>query len=436
MVSAMSKASGHLCEGLALRRLAKAIETTDNERNGNTRLNAFIALKRLQRSRPIIVSALKWSWRLGWKKQPQQSKLALWMAMAHPCAYKEKSELKQLRDSLEKTDAWKKAKDQLIHNRWNHRGRIHQPKQIINQLSNRKIDRLFFWHHYDIRGYLPRTWLAALEALHQRNWVVVVSSSTLSTTAKQELLERGIMISKRVNQGICLGAYRDFCLLLSEEPNLINCCNQLVLANDSCLPIGGANKFANCIDEISEQLQTNKRMIAGITDSIERDAYHIQSYLMGINSALMQNASWLKFWRQLTLGNSKDNFINQGEIGFSQAMINAGAKTWARYSLIHMLLDQPETGAELQRFAVQELNGVNLTLFAWQALLKAGCPMIKKQAIYNLKSLPIPLSQLLPWLTEDDTELRNDLEQLLRSRFSTKDMDWLNRYLKLNHSQH
>ena len=435
----MSKASGLIKKGLALRRLAQAIEPIRPSTSKNLRLTTFKALKILRCSRPAIINVLDLVWRLGWRLQPKNPKLALWMAVAHPNAKAKSRTLERIKLALNETEAWRKANFQLIGSRWNHRGRLNQPKKLLNQLGVLTIDRVFFWHHYDARGYLPRTWLATLEELRQRGWVVIASSSTLTTTAQQELVDRDIIISQRLNQGRCLGAYRDFCLLFTEEPNLIDRCNQLVLSNDSYLPIGGARKFADCINEISERLQTKNPILAGLTDSVERDFYHIQSYLIGVNSPLIRNPSWLQFWQQLDLLGSKDDLINQGEIGLSQAMINAGVKTWARYSLIHMLLDQPETGAELERFAMREPNGVNLTLFAWQSLLKAGYPMIKKQVIYSLQGyqgLPIPLSQLLPWLTDHDAELRNDLEEILRSRFSTKDMDWLKRLLKLNHSKH
>lgn len=92
----------------------------------------------------------------------------------------------------------------------------------------------------------------------------------------------------------------------------------------------------------------------------------------------------------------------------------------ARFSLIGMLLDETTTNGELARFEVREPREVNLSLFAWQSLLRQGCPLIKKQVLFNLplrQTLPLPLSELKPHLGPEDDGLRADLEDLLRSRY-------------------
>lgn len=101
-------------------------------------------------------------------------------------------------------------------------------------------------------------------------------------------------------------------------------------------------------------------------------------------------------------------------------MLQAGFTVKARFSLISMLLDESNTHGELARFEVREPRGVNLSLYAWQSLLKQGCPLLKKQVLFNLplrQTIPLPLSELKPYLGPHDDGLRADLEDLLRSRY-------------------
>ena len=63
---------------------------------------------------------------------------------------------------------------------------------------------------------------------------------------------------------------------------------------------------------------------------------------------------------------------------------------------------------------------INLSLHGWQDLLDAGCPLVKKQVVFNLKSypqVPIPLTELNPYLKHADQALRKDLQVLLQSRY-------------------
>ena len=92
----------------------------------------------------------------------------------------------------------------------------------------------------------------------------------------------------------------------------------------------------------------------------------------------------------------------------------------AQHSLVEMLLENSSINSELARFEVREPRGINLSLYAWQALLRSGCPLVKKQVLFNLRpypNVPIPLSELKPHLKEEDSDLRHDLEDLIRSRY-------------------
>jgi hypothetical protein len=77
---------------------------------------------------------------------------------------------------------------------------------------------------------------------------------------------------------------------------------------------------------------------------------------------------------------------------------------------------------ELLRFRIDHPQHVNLTLFAWQALLGHGFPLIKKQILFDqieTHGQPIALSTLLSWLPPARVDLiRGDLQRLFVGRFS------------------
>ena len=138
------------------------------------------------------------------------------------------------------------------------------------------------------------------------------------------------------------------------------------------------------------------------------------------NAPLLMHSSWKQFWDSFDLNGSKDDLINAGELGLSQALLRANVSLQARHSLVDMLLDGNSTNSELARFEVREPRGINLSLYAWQALLQKGCPLVKKQVLFNLRpypNVPVPLSELKTHLKEEDIHIKHDLEELMQSRY-------------------
>ena len=132
-------------------------------------------------------------------------------------------------------------------------------------------------------------------------------------------------------------------------------------------------------------------VLAGLTDSVERGRYHLQSFLLHANRALLAHPAWLRFWLDYAIEGSKDDLINQGEIGLSQAMLAAGVE-------------------------------LNQSLFAWRSLLGRGFPFVKKHVLFQLaehQGRPLAISELASLLPSERCDLlAHDIEQLLISRNS------------------
>ena len=413
-----------LDRALRLRRLSHALRTLSGEPQSSR--VTFSALRRLGNSRRLRLHGLRLLKRFQLNPKELHPKLRLWSAVAGDLTAAG-SQAEPLLKSLQATDAWKQAVDayatqqeRQIQALWNHRGRLESPDRLIDQLRQQPNKPLFFWHHYDSRGLIPRSWMAVLLELQKQGWQVVVSSSMLAPCALRQLGENNISFLLRKNIGLCLGAYRDFCCLLSESPDLLATRSHLALANDSTLPIGGSEYFVRMLTEMALHQRNSSPQLNGITDSIERDTYHLQSYLLLANATLIKHSSWQLFWQSFDLTGSKDDLINSGELGLSQELLRVGVHLEAQHSLVEMLLENSSTNSELARFEVHEPRGINLSLYAWQALLRSGCPLVKKQVLFNLRpypNVPIPLSELKPHLKEEDSDLRHDLEDLIRSRY-------------------
>ena len=180
------------------------------------------------------------------------------------------------------------------------------------------------FHHYDRLGLIPQSWSEALVALQATGWQVVLSSSYIDPSVSAELVSAGVQIVCRANIGLCLGAYRDLALLVQSTPEVRRKLQALVLCNDSNLLVQPPDVLVAQLDQWKSAYSSKVPVLAGLTDSVERHRYHLQSFLLHANQALLQHPAWLRFWLHFSIDGSKDDLIDHGEIGLSQALLAAG----------------------------------------------------------------------------------------------------------------
>ena len=82
----------------------------------------------------------------------------------------------------------------------------------------------------------------------------------------------------------------------------------------------------------------------------------------------MQHQSWLKFWLDLRIDGSKDDLINNGEIGLSQMLLASGVVLNPAYPLVQRLLSDRVMADELQAYNISQPEQVNQSLFSWSSL--------------------------------------------------------------------
>jgi hypothetical protein len=329
----------------------------------------------------------------------------------------------QLLSALQATDAYRKAEQRVRTSASSPFSRGLNYQALRRRLGRQPPQRVLVFHHYDRRGYLPQSWQQFLLICQQAGWQVIVSTSALHQRHALELEQHGVFVARRLNQGLCLGAYKDLALLLQLDAVVSAGLCSLVLCNDSTLPVSTPASLIAQLDQWVQLCEADHQpILAGLTDSAQRDRYHLQSYLLYANAALLQGEAWRSFWLRFAPCGTKDQLIDQGEIGLSQALMANGVDLRPAYPLIPRLLSGGSVAAELQRYRIVQPMHVNQTLFLWQSLLEAGFPLVKKQLLFDLiesHGQPMAMTSLSRWIPAECLEILSaDLHELFVSRHS------------------
>ena len=414
---------------LGVLRLVRGLSADRSERR---RLGA--AVIRLLRQRRLSLNVLGPLMRFA--PTAGQVKLILWQGLARSrddsfSQWKSPEASKVLAAAIRSTQAYTNAVADLSRDRNGFLQRGKDYSYLRHLWRDQPPERLFVFHHYDRRGLMPQSWSEALLVLQENGWQVVLSSPLVDQAISTQLGLAGVQIVGRVNIGLCLGAYRDLALLLHSTPTVLRQLKALVFCNDSNLLVQSPEALVAQLEQWtkwSDQSEPNatnaaqEPILAGLTDSAQRNCYHLQSFLLHANQALLQHHAWLRFWLHYAIDGSKDDLINQGEIGLSQALLAAGVKLQPAYPLVDGLLTDPAMAKELRGYGIVQPEHVNQSLFAWRSLLARGFPFVKKHVLFQLKEhqgQPMAIAELAPFIPKERRELLNrDIEQLLISRCS------------------
>ena len=386
-------------------------------------LSAIVVLIRRRRRGLLLVGPL-----LSRLPMFSNPKLFLWQSLSKSLnsndglSILDESFLVQLVDSLRETHAYHQVTQSL---KFDRNGFL---QRGVNYLSIRDTwehlppKRVLLFHHYDPLGFLPRSWLEALFEVQSREWQVLFSTSFVQSSFAVRLQEAGVQIAYRANVGRCIGAYRDLALLLISSPDVFQSQQSFVCLNDSNLLIQHPQVLINLLDSlVSVEEHSSIPVLAGLTDSVERECYHLQSFLLYANRSLLEHPAWLRFWLQLGIDCSKDALINLGEIGLSKTLYEQGVLLKPLFPLVSGLFQDSSMGNELHRFGICQPQDVNQSLFAWRSLLSRGYPFIKKHVLFDLvknRDQPLAISELSRWIPSDRINLiSEDVHQLLISRF-------------------
>jgi len=403
--------------------LLSLVRSLSADRTDRRRLCAAVSM--LQRKRCGLLLALGPILRM--MPTGTNYKLKLWQQIARSragdlrcCNSAEAPAL--LAAEIRSTQAYADAVETLSHDRNGFLQRGPYYGQLRQRWCRQPPERLMVFHHYDRLGLIPQSWSEALVALQATGWQVVLSSSYVDPSVSAELVSAGVQIVCRANIGLCLGAYRDLALLVQSTPEVRRKLQALVLCNDSNLLVQPPDALVAQLDQWKRANSSKVPVLAGLTDSVERHRYHLQSFLLHANQALLQHPAWLRFWLHFSIDGSKDDLIDHGEIGLSQALLAAGVELQPAYPMVQGLLTDPVMAEELKGYGIVQLEHVNQSLFAWRCLLARGFPFVKKHVLFQLvdhQGQPMAIAELAGLIPKERRALlTRDIEQLLISRHS------------------
>ena len=421
MAAASVRAGGELLMALRIG-LLRLVRSLSNDRSERRRLGAAaVELLRLRRFKAMALGPL-----LRVVPTDDNAKLHLWYVLTRsngnglvPSDILPTVCTEALRD----THAYRQAKRALSHDRNGLLQRGVGYLQLSQRWSEQPPERMVVFHHYDRRGFLPSSWKEALQVLQTAGWQVVVSSSDLNPAATAALESAGVQVVGRANIGLCLGAYRDLALLHHWTPQASQRLRALVLCNDSNLLIQPPEALLAQLERWTVEAEAHSQpLLSGLTDSAQNERYHLQSFLLHANRALLQHPAWFQFWWQFSLDGSKEELIEEGEVGLSQALLAAGVELRSAYPLIQGLLADSAMTDELECHYVCTPEHVNQSIYNWQSLLSRGYPLVKKSVLFDhfeKRVERVQLSELLRWIPKERHELlMSDIHQLLISRYS------------------
>ena len=403
--------------------LLRLVRNLSGDRSERRRLGAAaVALLRQRRYRTMALGPL-----LRVVPTNGKAKLHLWYALTRSLSdglvFSDVSPT-VFTEAIRDTHAYRQAQRSLSHDRNGLYQRGVDYWQLSQRWSEHPPERMVVFHHYDRRGFLPSSWQEALQVLQAAGWQVVVSSSDLNPVATELLESAGVQVVGRANVGLCLGAYRDLALLHHWTPEASRRLRSLVLCNDSNLLVQPPEALLAQLERWTVEAEAHSQpLLSGLTDSAQTERYHLQSFLLHANRALLQHPAWFQFWWQFSLAGSKEELIDEGEVGLSQALLAAGIELRPAYPLVQGLLADSAMIGDLRRHGICIPHDVNQSVYTWNSLLGRGYPLVKKSVLFDLfeqKVERLAIPELARWIPNDrHALLASDIHQLLISRYSS-----------------
>lgn len=225
--------------------------------------------------------------------------------------------------------------------------------------------------HYDRRGAIRTDTIRYMRELRAAGFslVLVSNGGRLGPEAEAAIAELGGIALRRRNFGLDFGAWR-MALRVLDLPRPET--GRILLANDSVY--GPLVPLAPLL----ARMTADGADLWGLTDSNER-GWHLQSYFLLAHASLLRAEVWRIFWRGARALPFKRWMVGRYEIGLSQRVAAAGFRAGALFPYADIVPDAAIA---------------NPTLGAWQALLDAGFPFLKREL---LRDNPTRLSGLEAW---------------------------------------
>jgi hypothetical protein len=164
--------------------------------------------------------------------------------------------------------------------------------------------------------------------------VLLVVNHQLSDARRAELQAQCARIMIRDNTGFDIGGFQDGTNLLRQTQGV----ERVMYLNDSVY------FFRKGLSELFERLMSSRADVCSAFENWEIH-YHFQSFCLSISAAALHHPDVVAFWRNYLPVNSRLWAINNGEVGFSRALLSAVSSIEVIYAptrLQHILASLPK----------------------------------------------------------------------------------------------
>lgn len=234
--------------------------------------------------------------------------------------------------------------------------------------------RIALFSHFNI-GPMPHYVKVYLTELRKHvDQLILIHNDSAPYGVEEDRFCAKIDIARRAvpNEGFDFGMWSRFTDLLAPPPA------ELVLANDSCVPV---RSFSSLFDAA----RASGSAAFGVTDSRGLNIHHLQSYFL-----ILKPAATAIMARRLrnrgVVSGTVDDVIRHHELGFSTALIEAGLQIGSA-------------------FQVHQNYHLNPSILDAPTLLEAGAPLLKRRLLQRRVDRGSYKRYLRVWGRHPGTEL-------------------------------
>ena len=231
--------------------------------------------------------------------------------------------------------------------------------------------RLCVFVFYDYKGIVDDYVVYLLDSIKKvaEKSIVLVNGFT-TDEGKSKLKIHSDVLLMRDNKGFDWGAYRDYFLIHSAKDKILQY-DEIILMNNSFF---GPFYLWN---EMFDTMKDCGADIWGITDAKKCEILdeetmrpHIQGYFLVLNRRVIEDESFMDFWKKMEYPASFKRAVYDGEIFFSQWFMKKGFR-------LDSYIDVVSDG-------VYKDNTKNYISAADEFIIKHRCPILKWKAISPL----------------------------------------------------
>jgi rhamnosyltransferase len=260
-------------------------------------------------------------------------------------------------------------------------------------LPTKKIKNIAIVAHFNENGGIDENFSSAMKSLCLIfDRIILVSTSPISNFEIEIFSNVNLIL--RPNIGYDFYSYKVGLNLVSDFGENV----ETVTLINSSFYITDMLKFQNTVLEMIESAK--KFQVIGLTES-KQFSWHLQSYLISINSSII-NAKWFKeFFDRVNPLNNKEEIIFRYEIGFSQEMLknrvsvislynpNLLQKIYSQMLWMRRVLELRGLNGAGRIRAIKDWNGINWTQFAARDIANQFGIIKKELILSNPNSIPL-----------------------------------------------